>query len=335
MSLQQVRSVPGVERAAVANAEVLSGGMAGGRMTISFAHSGERFVTDRAALVMRVGPGFFSTLGTHVIAGRDFDERDVRAAGREADALALGDRQRELRAAVLQGSQSDRLAHRPRQPARYGHRHRDHRRGQGLQPPHAARRSIGPGRSFRSGIGSRPAASFYVKTRGAPESAFAPIRAAVARVAPALPAVELTTFDEQIERSLRSERMLAALSSGFGLVALLLSVVGLYGVMAFVVTQRRQEIGVRLALGATRGAAVWLVVRDALIDDPRRHRHGAALGVGAPPPDRSAALRRAAPSTVRPSPSPASLLALVALAGALIPAWRAASVSPTEALRLE
>ena len=51
------------------------------RMTISFAHSGERFVTDRAALVMRVGPGFFSTLGTPVIAGRDFDERDVRAPG--------------------------------------------------------------------------------------------------------------------------------------------------------------------------------------------------------------------------------------------------------------
>ncbi len=247
--------------------------------------------------------------------------------------MALGDCQRELRAALLQG----------RNPL-------GSRIGRGALPDTVADIEIvGVVKDFsrstlrddRPGLvmlsfWERQSASgiFYVKTRGTPESMFAPIRAAVAAVAPSLPAVELTTYDMQIQRSLRPERMLAALSSGFGLVALLLSVVGLYGVMAFVVTQRRQEIGLRLALGATRGAAVWLVVRDALTMT--------LLGIATALP-LAWTLRRLIEAQLfgvqsfdGPTIAVAStVLALVALAGAVIPAWRAASVSPTEALRLE
>ena len=80
-----------------------------------------------------------------------------------------------------------------------------------------------------------------------------------------MPITYFRTLDEQVSRSLNTERMLAALSTSFGTLALLLSLVGLYGVMSFVVTQRTREIGIRLALGATRSATVWLVLRDALV----------------------------------------------------------------------
>jgi ABC-type antimicrobial peptide transport system permease subunit len=91
------------------------------------------------------------------------------------------------------------------------------------------------------------------------------MRAILRKADPALPIATFRTVDEQIDRSLNTERMLAALSSSFGTVALLLSLVGLYGVMSFVVTQRTREVGIRLALGATRLSTIWLVLRDALV----------------------------------------------------------------------
>ena len=85
--------------------------------------------------------------------------------------------------------------------------------------------------------------AFYVSLHGAPQAAIASIRAAVAEVDPSLPLVDMITLDEQIHRSLSTERMLATLSSGFGAIALLLSVVGLYGVISFIAAHRTQEIG--------------------------------------------------------------------------------------------
>src|SRR5436853_6767678 len=108
-------------------------------------------------------------------------------------------------------------------------------------------------------------ANFYVRFRGTPESAFRSIRAILRNADPTLPIRYFRTLDEQIDRSLNTEHMLAELSSSFGTLALLLSLVGLYGVMSFVVTQRTREIGIRLALGATRLSAIWLVLRDALV----------------------------------------------------------------------
>src|SRR5260370_30603310 len=107
--------------------------------------------------------------------------------------------------------------------------------------------------------------NFYVKFRGTPESSFRSIRAILRSADPALPITYFRTLDEQIDRSLNTERMLAALSTGFGTLALVLSLVGLYGVMSFVVTQRTRELGIRLALGATRLSTIWLVLGDALV----------------------------------------------------------------------
>jgi ABC-type antimicrobial peptide transport system permease subunit len=156
----------------------------------------------------------------------------------------------------------------------------------------------------------------------------------VGRVDPTLPLLSLRTMDDAVARSLTTERMLATLSGGFAAIALLLSVVGLYGVMAFVVTRRTQEIGIRMALGATRRGAVWLVAADAAT------MIGAGASIGLPC---LWAVRRLVEAQLfgvqafdAPTIAAASLvLAGVALGAAVLPAWRAASVSPTEALRFE
>jgi predicted permease len=326
---RRVQEVPGVERAAIGNAGLLTGSMSTTDVTIEL--DGQRIVSDGDVSRMRIGPRFFSTLGTPVIAGREFDERDVRAPGNKPT---------RWHAAIVNESFARRYF-RGRSPV-------GSRLGVGDRPDTATDiEIIGVVRDFsrrtlrdrdldqvffqfwdqNSGDGT-----FYLRIRGS-AAAFPSLRAAVRQVDPALP-VSLTTFDDQIDRSLRTERMLATLSSGFGTFAVLLSVVGLYGVMAFIVTQRRQEIGVRLALGATRTAAVWLVIRDAsmLIAGGtvvalfsawalRRLIEGELFGVGA----------LDVPTIALAS----CLLAIVALSAAMIPAWRAASVSPTEAMRVE
>src|SRR5581483_2764992 len=129
--------------------------------------------------------------------------------------------------------------------------------------------------------------------------------------------------------SLNTERMLAALSGSFGGLALLLSLIGLYGVMSFVVTRRTREIGIRLALGASPTSALRLVLRDAVV----MIAAGVLLALpcvaalGKLVQSQLFGVTATDPATV----AAASLvLATGALVAALIPAWRASSVSPTE-----
>jgi ABC-type antimicrobial peptide transport system permease subunit len=175
--------------------------------------------------------------------------------------------------------------------------------------------------------------TFYVKVRN-PDTAASAIGAVVAAVDPELPVNNMTTLDDQIDRALFNERALAVLSTGFGALAILISVVGLYGVVAFVAAQRQREIGLRVALGATRGAAVWLVVRDALL------MVIAGIVVALPV---VWALRRLVETQLFDvaafdglTIALASLgLALVALGAAMLPAWRAAQLDPNAVLRAE
>ena len=149
-----------------------------------------------------------------------------------------------------------------------------------------------------------------------------------------MPITSLRTLDEQVSRSLNTERMLATLSASFGTLALLLSLVGLYGVMSFTVTQRTREIGVRVALGATRLATVWLVLRDALMM--------IAAGVGFALPclwalsrfveSQLYAVKPTDPGTIAAA---TVILCAAGLGSALVPALHAAAVNPTDALRCE
>ena len=84
-------------------------------------------------------------------------------------------------------------------------------------------------------------------------------------VDPTLPITRIITVDDQLNRLLANERLLAMLATAFAGLAILLAVVGVYGVMAFVVANRTREIGIRVALGATRASAVWLILRDTMV----------------------------------------------------------------------
>ena len=176
--------------------------------------------------------------------------------------------------------------------------------------------------------------TFYVKVRGASESSFQSLRTIVHGADPALPMTYFRTLDEQVDRSLNTEHMLATLSGSFSMLALLLSLVGLYGVMSFVVTQRTREIGIRLALGARRWSAIWLVLRDALA------MILSGIGIGLP---FVWALGRLVESQLYdvkafdPAVIAITILVLCSaeLGAALIPAHHASGVNPTDALRVE
>jgi ABC-type antimicrobial peptide transport system permease subunit len=77
-----------------------------------------------------------------------------------------------------------------------------------------------------------------------------------------LPITQVTTLDEQINRSMTNQRLVAQLSAFFGLLAVFLSCIGIYGLMAYVVSRRTNEIGIRMALGAARSHVRWLVMRE-------------------------------------------------------------------------
>src|SRR5579863_6231485 len=79
-----------------------------------------------------------------------------------------------------------------------------------------------------------------------------------------LPLYAITTLNEQVSNSLLVERLIASLSMVFGFLATLLAVIGLYGVMAYTVTRRTREIGIRMALGAFQKHVIWMVMREVL-----------------------------------------------------------------------
>jgi predicted permease len=174
----------------------------------------------------------------------------------------------------------------------------------------------------------------YVRAAGDPAGMFNALRPAVQSVDASVPMYDMRTLTDQLEISLLTERLLAALSSVFGCLATLLAALGLYGVMAFMVARRTREIGIRMALGAGQGTVVWMVLRETLT----LAGVGVAIGLvgayavtrliqtqlfGVEPTD---LLTMAAASL--------GIAAVTALAG-YIPARRATGIDPMSALRWE
>jgi ABC-type antimicrobial peptide transport system permease subunit len=175
---------------------------------------------------------------------------------------------------------------------------------------------------------------FYVRARTASDSLFGTVRAEIKRLDPGMPVYGMKTVEGQLDETLLTDRLIALLSAGFGLLATLLASIGLYGVMAFVVTRRRKEIGIRLALGAQPGAVTRQVMAEVLV----LLCLGLALGVPT-----ALALGQYVASQLYGvqvhdatiAVSTIALLSLVSAAAGFVPAHRASRTDPILALRYE
>ena len=319
---EAIRHSPLTQASAVAQFPLLSGGSWNDPMIIL---TDRRISTDRDVNLNSVTPDFFQTMGIKIVSGRNFDERDAPAPGSAIVNQAfvkryLGGRN-PLGIRICEGSGPDA---------------KPNIEIVGVVSDFSYRglREESEQAYFPMFEGETASGTFYIRVRGTPESSFQSLRAIVRSADPTLTIADFRTLDEQVDRSLNTEHMLAMLSSSFGTLALLLSVVGLYGVMSFVVAQRTREIGIRLALGARRWAAIWLVLCDALV------MILAGIGVGLPI---ALALGRLAESQfydVKPSDPAVIAIAILVLSSAglaatFIPAHRASAVNPTDALRAE
>jgi predicted permease len=175
---------------------------------------------------------------------------------------------------------------------------------------------------------------YEIRTQMVPEQVVPMLRKTLQQVDPDLPLINVRTQDQQIQEDLQQERVFVTLTSGFGVLALALASVGIYGIMAYSVANRTNEIGIRLALGAQPRQVLGMVLREATWISLA----GIAVGLGA-----ALLLARLIKSMLyglEPSDpmslvSGALLLIAVGLAASWLPARRAASIQPVEALRHE
>lgn len=216
--------------------------------------------SGKEAFFNRVGPDYFKTMGTGLIAGREFSEHDTVGSPKVAIV------NEEFARKFFKGANP--VGRTFRQEAEAG-------------KPEPLFQIIGLVRNtkyyelredFRP-VGFFPVAqddnpgpglSFVVRFTGSPAAAVNNVKSAIDQINPSM-GVQLRWFSDQIQDSLLRERLMATLSLAFGLLAGILATVGLYGVIAYLVTRRRSEIGVRIALGAGRNSVIQLVLREAVL----------------------------------------------------------------------
>jgi predicted permease len=273
-------------------------------------------------------PGFFQTLRIPVLLGRDFNDRDIAGAPKVGivnqkfvqryfgNANPLG---RHVGMGIDPGTKTDIQIIGVVGDTKYESMREEVPIE--LYIPNAQT-------NFANGV------TIYVRPRGDALRVFDTLRTAVRAVDPDVPMYDMRTLEHQVEISLLTERLLAALSSVFGWLATMLAALGLYGVMAFMVTRRTREIGIRMALGAGQSSVVWMVLRETLT----LAGIGVAIGlVGAYGITRliQTQLYGVQPADLLTMAAASLGIAIVTALAGYIPARRATGIDPVQALRWE
>ena len=319
----RIAAIPGVEGSALATIIPMSGGGWNDRVII------DGVLTDGATNFNRVSPGYFKTLRTRLIAGRDIDRRD-QAGGPLVAVVTETFVRKHLKGASAIGRtfQLDAPPGEPRPPYTIVGVVQDSKY-QTLRDPYDPLVYLASAQNPETPSQAR----FVVRADGVLPRVTAAITGIVRSTNPAA-AVEYLTMETIIQDGLMGERLMATLSGFFGGLAAIIAMIGLYGVLSYMVQRRRSEIGIRMALGADRGEVVRMILREAAV----LAAVGLVIGVVL-----SAALGRAAASLLYelkpwdPSTLMAALAGLgaVAVVAAYVPARQASRVEPTVALRTE
>jgi len=319
--LERLEAVPGVRSATLSGMTPISG--AAGSRFVSVEGFEEAPTTRRRVMVNEVAPGYFETFGTPLIAGRDFQFADegrtrvaivneavVRHYFRDRDPLG-----RQLR---LEGDSLPYEVVGVVADAKYAD----------LRIPAPQTVYL---HAFQQG---RLPSVFSIRTAVPPATVATDVRRIVHDVLKGISVANVTTLTEQIDASIVPERLMATLSGFFGGIGVLLAALGLFGLLAYTVARRTTEIGIRIALGATRRDVTYMVLKHAL------SLVCVGLAIGAPV---AIWIRRIAASmldgmsaeTLWPSVAAVVVTIGVALLAAYVPVRRATRVEPLVALRSE
>jgi ABC-type lipoprotein release transport system permease subunit len=177
-------------------------------------------------------------------------------------------------------------------------------------------------------------ATFALRTAGEPLTVATAVRETLRQLDPQVPLFSLRTQEMQIQESVRRESLMARLATMLGLVTLVLSAIGLFGLLAGEVSRRTPEIGLRMALGAERAHVRWMVIRQSLLVVAAGLLLGIPTAIGGTRV-LTALVFGVAPSDPVSLALAAALVALVGAAAAYLPARRASRVDPVVAMRLD
>ncbi len=323
--LDRLRATPGVDGAASVNIVPISG--SGWNDTIEI--PGESTHDRMVPLFNRVSAGYFQTMGTPLLAGRDFNDQDtpsspeVAIVNQEFSKKFLGGKNpigREVRMLVGPGD--------PQHVYQIVGLLRNSKYWS-LRDDFKPTVFVAASQNKEPGTGI----SFILRS-GLPTGALLQAVKKTILAQNADTSVQFQVFKRQVQESLLKERLMATLSGFFGFLAAILATVGLYGVISYMVARRRNEIGIRIALGASKANVMNLVLREAAMLIVTGLVIGSALAIAVARTARSLlyGLKPGDPFTVGLA---VTVLAGVAIFASLLPALRAARLEPMMALREE